>query len=318
MKLLLIGTGAVGCAVAIAAANAGMETTLLARSGTADELRAHGLKRTGIFGELAVAPERLTVCEDYDSVAPGQDYVAVAVKTMANAAVAAELAAHRDILGETGRIVIFQNGWGNDDAYLAHFPASQVFNARVITGFARSAPGVTNVTVHTAPILLGSLHGEPIRALEPLADAIRASGIPSETSEELEQALWAKMLYNTTLNPLGAILNMSYGQLAGSAHLVGVMDRLIEETFAVMGAAGYRTFWKDAAEYRAVFYGKLVPDTFAHRSSTLQDIENRRRTEIDTLNGCIQRLGKRHAVPTPTHDMIVELIRGIEDVRCQA
>lgn len=151
MKLLLIGTGAVGCAVAIAAANAGMETTLLARSGAADELRAHGLKRTGIFGELAVAPERLTVCEDYDSVAPGQDYVAVAVKTMANAAVAAELAAHRDILGETGRIVIFQNGWGNDDAYLAHFPASQVFNARVITGFARSAPGVTNVTVHTAP-----------------------------------------------------------------------------------------------------------------------------------------------------------------------
>ncbi len=318
MKLLLIGTGAVGCAVAIAAANAGMETTLLARSGTAGYLRTHGLKRTGIFGELAVAPERITVCEDYADVAPGQDYVAIAVKTMANAAVAAELAAHREILGGTGRIVIFQNGWGNDEAYLAHFPASQVFNARVITGFARSAPGVTNVTVHTAPILLGSLHGESTLALEPLARAISESGIPSETSAELEQALWAKMLYNTTLNPLGAILNMSYGQLAGSAHLVGIMNRLIGETFAVMDAAGYRTFWQDAKAYQDVFYGKLVPDTFAHRSSTLQDIENRRRTEIDTLNGCILRLGERYGVPTPTHSMIVEMIRGIEDVRCQA
>ena len=113
-------------------------------------------------------------------------------------------------------------------------------------------------------------------------------------------------------------LNMSYGQLAGSAHLVGIMNRLIGETFAVMDAAGYRTFWQDAKAYQDVFYGKLVPDTFAHRSSTLQDIENRRRTEIDTLNGCILRLGERYGVPTPTHSMIVEMIRGIEDVRCQA
>ena len=317
MKTLVIGTGAVGCAVAIATANAGMETALLARSGTAAYIREHGLKRTGIFGELAVPPERLTVYEDYDRVASGFDYVVIAVKTMANAAVASELAAHRDILGETGRIVIFQNGWGNDEAYLVHFPASRVFNARVITGFARTSPGVTNVTVHTAPILLGSLHGESTQELEPLARAINDSGIPSEVSEELEQALWAKMLYNTTLNPLGAILNMSYGELAGSAHLVGIMNRLIEETFAVMGAAGYRTFWRNAAEYQSVFYGKLVPDTFAHRSSTLQDIEKRHRTEIDTLNGCILRLGQKHGVQTPTHAMIVEMICGIEDVRCQ-
>lgn len=317
MKALIIGTGAVGCAVAIAAANAGMETALLARSDTASYIRRHGLKRTGIFGELTITPDRITVYEDYDRVAPGYDYIAVAVKTMANETVAGELAAHRDILGPTGRIVIFQNGWGNDEAYLAHFPASQVFNARVITGFERVSPGITNVTVHTAPILLGSLHGEPMKSLEPLARAISDSGIPSETSEDLEQVLWAKMLYNTTLNPLGAILNMSYGQLAGSAHLVGIMNKLIEETFAVMDAAGYQTFWKNAEEYQAVFYGKLVPDTFAHRSSTLQDIEKRQKTEIDTLNGCILRLGRKHGVPTPTHDMIVEMIRGIEDIRCR-
>lgn len=317
MNVLVVGTGAVGCAIAIAAANAGMETTLLARSATAGYIREHGLKRTGIFGELSVAPDRITVCEDYEHVAPGQDYVVVAVKTMANETVAGELAAHRDILGQTGRIVIFQNGWGNDEPYLAHFPVSQVFNARVITGFERVAHGVTNVTVHTAPILLGSLHGASTEGLEPLVRAISDSGIPSETSEELEQALWAKLLYNTTLNPLGAILNMSYGQLASSEYLVGIMNKLIEETYAVMNAAGYQTFWKSAAEYREVFYSRLIPDTFAHRSSTLQDIEKRQKTEIDTLNGCILRIGRKHGVQTPTHAMIVEMIRGIEDIRCQ-
>lgn len=316
MKVLVIGTGAVGCAIAIAAANAGMQTAVLAGSKTAEYIRNNGLKRIGIFGELETAPEHITVYEDYDSIDTRFDYIAVAAKTMVNKEIASELSSHPAITGETGRIVLFQNGWGNDEAYLRYFPSSSVYNARVITGFERTAPGITKVTVHTAPILLGSLHGDPADVLEPLAKAINDSGIPSETSDELEEALWAKMLYNTTLNPLGAILNMSYGQLASSEHLVGIMNKLIEETFSVIEAAGYRTFWKNPAEYREVFYDKLVPDTFAHRASTLQDIEKRQKTEIDTLNGCVQRLGVEYNVPTPTHDMIVEMIRGIEDIRC--
>lgn len=78
---------------------------------------------------------------------------------------------------------ILSNGWGNDESYLKYFLTSQVFNARVITGFERTSPNVTNVTVHTALILLGSLHGEPTTGLEPLAKAIRTSGIPAEVSE---------------------------------------------------------------------------------------------------------------------------------------
>ena len=316
MKTLIIGTGAVGCAVAIAAADSGMETAVLARGATAEYIREHGRKRTGIVGDIVISPEQIKVYENYDSIGSGFDYIVVAVKTMANETVAEELAKHRGIVGETGRIIIFQNGWGNDEPYLKYYPASQIFNARVITGFERTSPGVTNVTVHTAPILLGSLHGESIKELEPLARAISDSGIPSETSEELVQALWAKMLYNTTLNPLGAILNMSYGELASSEYLVSIMNSLITETFAVMDAAGYQTFWKNPEEYQKIFYSKLVPDTFAHRASTLQDIEKRQKTEINTLNGCIQRIGIKYGVPTPTHDMIVKMIRGIEDIRC--
>ena len=317
MKVLVIGAGGVGCGIAIAAANEGMETAVLARKGTAEYIREHGLRRTGIFGNIDIPKEKIKVYENYDEVDPGYDYVAISIKTLVNAETAKELAAHRDILGENGRIVIFQNGWGNDEPYLEYFPASQVYNARVITGFERTEPGITNVTVHTAPILLGSLHGEPTEGLEPLTEAIRNSGIPSEVSDEIEEALWAKMLYNTTLNPLGAIVDMSYGELSESEHLVGIMNRLIEETFAVMDAAGYRTFWKTPEEYREAFYGKLVPDTFAHRSSTLQDIEKHKKTEIDTLNGCVLKLGKMHGVPTPTHEMIVEMIKGIEDIRCE-
>ena len=316
MKVLVIGSGAVGCGIAVATVNAGMETAIIARSKTAEYIRENGIKRIGLFGELDAKPGSITVYEDYESVASGFDYVAVAAKTMANETIARELSEHKEILGDTGRIVLFQNGWGNDEPYLKYFPSSQVFNARVITGFERVEPGITKVTAHQAPILLGSLHGDSIEELEPLARAINDSGISSEVSTELTKALWAKMLYNTTLNPLGAILNMSYGELAATEHLVGIMSKLIEETFAVMGAAGYETFWNNAEEYKEAFYGKLVPDTAAHRASTLQDIEKRQKTEINTLNGCVQSIGRKYGVPTPTHDMIVEMIKGIEDIRC--
>ena len=83
-----------------------------------------------------------------------------------------------------------------------------------------------------------------------------------------------------------------------------------------MNATGYKTFWNSAAKYEEVLYKKLITDTFAHRSSKLQDIEKHQKTEIDTLNGCILRLGRAHNVQTPIHAMIVEMIKGIEDIRC--
>ena len=93
MKALIIGTGAVGCAIAIAAANAGMKTAVFAGSATAQYIREYGLKRTGIFGELSILPECITVYDDYDQIASGYDYVAIAVKTLANKTVAEALAA---------------------------------------------------------------------------------------------------------------------------------------------------------------------------------------------------------------------------------
>lgn len=109
--------------------------------------------------------------------------------------------------------------------------------------------------------------------MKPLADAINASGIPSEVSDTIEEALWAKMLFNTTLNPLGAILGTTYGAMSEMNNAVQIMNSLIGETYNVMGAAGYKTYWPDADTYKKVFYSKLVPDTYAHRSSTLQDME---------------------------------------------
>ena len=312
-SVLIIGAGAVGVAMAASLASEGMEVAVLSASQTADAIEKNGVKRCGIFSEITIPADVVKVYRTYEEIKTGFNYVIISSKTMANAEIAAKLAANRNIMAENGKIVIFQNGWGNNDEYLKYFNKSEIYNARIITGFQRVTPENSKVTVHTAPILLGSLYGADNEVMAPLANAINLSGIPSEVSEDIGKALWAKMLFNTTLNPLGAILNVSYGELSESEHARMIMNSLIEETYAVLAAEKYETFWKTADEYKEVFYGKLVPDTYKHRSSTLQDIEKKQKTEIDTLNGCIIRLAKKNGIDVPTHNMIYKLIKAIEE-----
>lgn len=312
-SVLIIGAGAVGVAMAASLASEGMEVAVLSASQTADAIEKNGVNRCGIFSEITIPAGVVKVYRTYEEIKTGFNYVIISSKTMANAEIAAKLAANRDIIAENGKIVIFQNGWGNNDEYLKYFDKSEIYNARIITGFQRVTPENSKVTVHTAPILLGSLYGADNEVMAPLANAINLSGIPSEVSADIGKALWAKMLFNTTLNPLGAILNVSYGELSESEHARMIMDSIIEETYAVLAAEKYETFWKTADEYKEVFYGKLVPDTYKHRSSTLQDIEKKQKTEIDTLNGCIIRLANKNGIDVPTHNMIYKLIKAIEE-----
>ncbi|MCC8028301.1 MAG: 2-dehydropantoate 2-reductase [Lachnospiraceae bacterium] len=312
--ILIIGAGSVGLSMGASLRSQGMEITFLAGEHTKKAIDDNGIKRTGLFGEIAVAAGDVAAVSSLSELAGRSiDDALVCTKTTANETVAAALSGCRGCLSENAKIVILQNGWGNDEPFRRYFSEDQIYQARVITGFVRTAPNVSSITVHTAPILFGSLYGKDTVCMEPLARAINASGIPAETTGQLSEALWAKMLYNTTLNPLGAILHVPYGKLADTASSRQIMNRLIDETFLVMRHCGYRSFWETPDAYREEFYGKLVPDTRAHRSSTLQDIEKKQKTEIETLNGCIVRLARQHGLSVPTHRMLCELIAALED-----
>ena len=313
MNVLIIGAGAIGIALGASIGSMGVSVSYLATPGTGEKIEKDGIHRTGLFGNADVTSERVSVYYDYHELpSDAFDYICICAKTMANEQISDGLSAKKDCLKKDGIIVIMQNGWGNDIPYLRYFDAATVYNARVITGFERSAPNVSNITVHTAPILIGSLHGYSALKAEPLVQVINSSGIPSQISEEIDKALWAKMLYNCTLNPLGAILKVPYGKLGECPATVETMNRLIREAFSVMHAAGYQTFWNTPEEYMAEFYGKLLPDTQAHYSSTYQDLEKHQKTEIETLTGKIIEIGERFGTDVSTHRTIYEQIVFLE------
>lgn len=313
MNILIIGSGAVGIGLATSLLSQNANLSILARGETATEIKQKGLKRTGLFTHYSFTPDEFNVYEDYTEIPEKTfDYVLISSKTTANHDISEKLNENRRILKDNFRILICQNGFGNDEAYLRFFKKEEVFCARIITGFTRPERHISEVTVYTEPILLGSLQGADISHLQKIADMITASGINCEINENLDQYLWAKMLYNCTLNPLGAILDVTYGKLTENEYSKELMDKIIDEIFEVIKASPYTTLWNTADEYRQIFYSKLVPDTYNHYSSTHQDIKRKIKTEIDTLNGKVIELGEKYGVDVSTNKIIYNLIKAIE------
>jgi 2-dehydropantoate 2-reductase len=310
MNILLIGAGGVGIELATSLASQGADIGIYARGETARAIRENGIRRIGKFTHYEITD--VPVFETYEEIPKNHfDYIFIASKTTANEDISKNLSNHKDILKDTSKIIIFQNGFGNDEPYLRHFTTEQVFCARVVTGASRPERHISEVNIQT-DILIGSLQGENAECLREIADLISKSDISCEITSEIDKYLWAKMLYNCALNPLGAILDKTYGQLTENPYTLEIMDSIIDEIFDVINASPYETLWQSSEEYKDLFYSKLIPDTYNHYSSTHQDIQRRMPTEIDSMNGKVIQLGEANNINVSTNKLIYNLIKAIE------
>jgi 2-dehydropantoate 2-reductase len=317
MRVLVYGAGAVGLGLGSFVLAGGGSVTFLARPATADALRRGGLLREGRFGAHRAEPSAFAVVEslaalDAAAGAGAFDFVLAPVKSFDSAAAARDLAAHAATLGERARVVVCQNGWGTGDAFAAALGRARLLGARIITGFVRPEPHRVAITAHAEPVAVGSLFGADPAAAEPLCAALRAGGLPTETTPRLAELLWEKLLYNGCLNPLSAICGVSYGALGETPETRAVMRDVAYEIFDVMRTAGHRTRYADADAFLKALYEVLLPPTAAHESSMLQDLRAGRRTEIDALNGAVVRLAEEHGIAAPTNRTLCELVRFLE------
>jgi 2-dehydropantoate 2-reductase len=313
MKVLIYGAGAVGLGLASCLLKSRVEVCLVARRDTVEALRQRGLVRTGIFGRFQAKPKSFDAFQTLEEIQGRTfDFMLVCTKSFDSAFAAEDLSRHRGLFGNDTKIILCQNGWGNAEKFIAHFPKERVYSARVITGFTRRGPNEVEITVHADAIHIGSVFGCELALVEALAKVIAEGGIPCVTVGDIEKDLWAKMLYNCALNPLGAILDVPYGALAEDNHSRELMNRIINEAFAVMTAGKFNTHWRSAEDFLKVFYDKLVPDTASHKSSTLQDIVSGRKTEIDAITGEILTLAEKYKIDVPCNRTIYTIIKFLE------
>ena len=312
IKVLVLGAGAVGLGLSSFLLQSNCSVTLVGRKDTVSLLRGKGLSRIGIFGELCSPPESFNAFSSLNDVSSGHyDFILVCTKSFDTETVGRQLVQFWKF--GSAKIILCQNGWGNAEEFSKILPERHIFNARVITGFIRPELNKVDVTVHAQPVHLGSLFAGELKGLNRLAQAIDEGGLPCTVTQDIAKDLWAKMLYNCSLNAMGAILEVPYGFLGEKESARKIMGGIIEEVFVVMQALNYKTHWRNARDYLEEFYGKLLPNTYEHESSMLQDLRAGKTTEIEAINGVIVGEGIKRNIKVPFNVLIYNLIRFLQD-----
>ncbi|HOD85362.1 MAG TPA: 2-dehydropantoate 2-reductase [Methanoculleus sp.] len=303
MKVVLLGAGAVGLTIAAKLSRVA-DVHAVARRRHADAVQQRGFRMTGIWGE---GTYKFSCSEDIPPGWQDADYCIITSKSTATEAICRQFA---DTI--SGReVVSLQNGIGNEEI-IARF-TDRVIGAMIITGFEWQGDAAVHVSVEAAPMKLGRFPSGTDPAVERLAALMREAGIRAEATANIRTDIWSKTLYNCALNPLGALMNVPYGALT-NPHAWTIVAAIVREAYKVAGAEGIVLPWETADAYLDYLREDQLPATAAHHSSMLQDINRKKKTEIDFMNGAVAALADKHGIDAPCNTCIAELIRFREEL----
>jgi 2-dehydropantoate 2-reductase len=301
MNVCVVGCGAVG---SLFAANLALLDDIelwaydLAQEHV-DAINANGLRLSGA-GEVVGRPRATTDPAEL----PACEFGIVATKAMhTEPAIAATAHVFAD-----GSVCTVQNGLGNEEALAAHV-------ARVIRGTTFPAgrivePGHVQWDVK-GETTIGPFEPSPApkEEIEWLAAACTRAGLPTAAVADARGPQWRKVIFNAATNPVGALTGLTHGRVCEDPALRRLVSGLVDEGKAVASAQGITL---DADPEELIDHAARPEVAYDHKASMLQDVEARRQTEIDYLNGGIARFGREHGVPTPLNDAILALVKGLE------
>jgi 2-dehydropantoate 2-reductase len=262
-----------------------------------DAINAHGLRLSGAGDVVG----RLRATTDAEELPPC-DFGIVATKTMhTDAAIAATAPAFAG-----GCVATVQNGLGNEETLAKHvervirgttFPAGKILE-----------PGHVQWDVK-GDTTFGPFGDTSLEPVEQLAEACTRGGMPAQAVEDARGPQWRKVIFNASTNPIGALTGLTHGRVCERPDLRALVTSLVNEGKAVAAAQGIVL---DADPEDLIDHAARPEVAYDHKASMLQDVEARRQTEIDYLNGGIVRFGREHGVPTPLNEAIWALVKGVE------
>jgi 2-dehydropantoate 2-reductase len=301
MRICVVGCGAVG---SLFAANLATLEDVEVWAFDLNEAHVDAIKQNGLqlvgAGEVTGRPNATSDASSLQRC----DFGIVATKAMhAGSAIAATAHAFAE-----GAVASVMNGVGNEETLAEHV-------GRVIRGTTFPAgkllePGVVQWDVK-GETTFGPFEPRPlpVSAIEPLADACTRAGMPARAVDDARPGQWRKVIFNAATNPVGALTGLTHGRVCERPDLRALVTGLVDEGKAVAAAQGITL---DADPEELIDHAARPDVAYGHKASMLQDVEARRATEIDFLNGGIGRFGRELGVPTPLHDTITALIKGVE------
>ncbi|MGH9817785.1 MAG: ketopantoate reductase family protein, partial [Candidatus Acidiferrales bacterium] len=147
----------------------------------------------------------------------------------------------------------------------------------------------------------------PMEKVRALGDALTRSGMNTITLEDARGAQWTKLIFNAATNPVGALTRLHHGAATRFAPTGELFEALIREGEAVARAHGIELHGDPRA---LVQKGANAPGK--HKASMLQDVEARRQTEVDFMNGAICEWGAKAGIATPLNRALWQLVKGLK------
>lgn len=317
--ITVAGAGSVGCYVGALLAASGRNVTLLTRPALAEAIARHGVRVSDLEGrDAAVSSGALSATTDASAAMRGARVVLVTVKSRDTEAMAQLIKAYT---AKDAVVVSLQNGVDNAHvlrrvlgrgrrivAAMVPFNVVQTREDSKAPRFHRATSGVIRIQT----------------GVEGLRNLLDVKGARVAEHADIEAALWGKLLVNLN-NALNALSGLPLHQQLNDRRWRLLISRQMREGLRVLRAAGIRPAPVEGVPPRLMAFALRLPDALFRiaarsmlsvdknaRSSMWEDLQKRRPTEIDHLQGQIVRLADGHGIPAPLNRRVLLLVRDAE------
>ena len=314
MKIAVLGAGAMGSMLGAYLQLGGADVTLLVRrKELAEKMANPGIvmrSYTGADGEKSetdpIPMKAACSCEGLEK----QDAVLIMVK---GCDTKSALEGAASIIGEDTKIITLQNGIGNTDIIAESVNKDNIYYGCVNMSAIMSAPAVLDTGLFgDVNVVFGSVtKGEEQKKFgDELAGIFNASGIKAAYTEDIDTEVWYKLLVNIAVNAGCGIVRLRGGEAGNDQDFTLLAVDMLKEAIAVGASCGVNLDFN-------YFMTHILPvarkTSGLHYPSMAQDMLMKKApTEIEFINGAVERLGKKAGVPTPVNTTISRLVRTIE------
>ncbi|PCI23995.1 MAG: 2-dehydropantoate 2-reductase [SAR324 cluster bacterium] len=304
----IVGAGPVGCIVAAFLANAGYEVTLC---DVVPELISPAADRGIILEGAENLQAKVTrTCNSVEDLAEyDPDVIIIAVKSNLSSLLASSIASFQR---EGMYVLSWQNGIDTELEMVPDLGRKAVLRGVVNLGCGLKSPCHVTIPFHHAPHFIQALDPESVVASIGIADAFSKAGLLTENTDNIVSLVWRKSILNACMNPVCALTGLTMAEAMGDPEVLNIVDQLVKECVKVARANEIQLGW-GFYPYAIEYMSKAGH----HKPSMLVDIETRRRTEINFINGQFVRYGKQAGIETPYNLMIMSLVKALENKRRQ-
>jgi 2-dehydropantoate 2-reductase len=297
-KILFVGAGAVGGYFGGRLCKSGANVTFFVRQEAYDHISENGLTIKSIHGDFWVHPFLIHDISQISSV----DLIVLAVKCYDLLPALKEIA---PLVEKEAVILTLQNGVDTEEQVLSYFKRDCVVAGLAYITARMASPGV--IEHHRRGMIsLGELSGEKSDRATHIYDLFSKAGISCSLRNRILNAKWEKLCWNATFNPLSVILDGPISLVLDSPPLLEIVRLGISEVMDVASAEGI------TLDPSTISKTISASNQFrGYHTSMYEDYKNGKQTEIDFLNGDIIARGKKLNIPTPTHQMLHALVKGL-------